>query len=84
MIMSEFQRASTNGERANVRMRKASVQAFDACASVQRRATQILEELDEITSPHGVPITELHDEDSAVIAVDEARHAHEAVAKVAG
>lgn len=79
--MKKFDRASTVGERAHQRMRSASVQAFDACASVQRRANQILEELDEVTAPHGVPTTELHDEDSAVVVVGEALLTHDAIVK---
>lgn len=79
-----IKRSSTNSEGSNNRMVAASVRAFDSYASVQRRANRILEELDEVTAPHGVPTTELHDEDSAVIVVDEARHAHEHVAKIAG
>jgi uncharacterized SAM-binding protein YcdF (DUF218 family) len=55
------------------RMRSASVRAFDAYAMVQRRANRILEELDEVTATHGVPTTELHEEDSAVTTIEAAR-----------
>lgn len=55
------------------RMQSACVRACDAYRTVTRKAERIQEELDEVTSPHGVPTTELHDEDSVVIAVREAK-----------
>lgn len=64
---SEAMRSSTN------RMQAAGVRAMDAHASVTRAARRVIEEMDEVTSPHGVPVVELQDEDSMVIAVNEAR-----------
>lgn len=55
------------------RMQSACVRTCDAYRTVTRKAQRIQEELDEVTSPHGVPTTELHDEDSVVIAVREAK-----------
>lgn len=55
------------------RLRAAGIRACDSYASIRRRAEKLYDELDEITSPHGVPTTDLGDEDSAVIAVREAR-----------
>lgn len=65
---------------ATNRMRAASVRAFDALAALRRRADRLCEELDEVTAPHGIPNTELHDEDSAVTTIEEARATHERVA----
>lgn len=77
-------RLITNGEgRGSERMRAASVRAFDAYASTQRRANQILEELDEVTEPHGVPTVELDDEDSIVTTTAAARGSHEETSAVA-
>jgi hypothetical protein len=55
-------------------MQAAGIRAVDAYASVRRRAARLCEELDD-TTDHGsrVPATDLDVEDSAVIAVDEAR-----------
>lgn len=55
------------------RMQSACVRACDAYRTVSRKAERIQEELDEVTAPHGVPTTELHDEDSIVVAVREAK-----------
>lgn len=77
------QRKSSNGEHsATNRMRAASVRVFDSYAGVQRRANSILRELDEVTAPHGVPTTELHDEDSAVTTIEAARSANAEVAAI--
>ncbi len=75
-------RPSTNPieHSATNRMRAASVRAFDSYASLQRRANRLLEEMDEVTAPHGVPTTELSEEDSAVTTVEAARGTHERVA----
>lgn len=79
--MSTSPRGTSNAEHsATNRMRAASVRAFDAYAQLQRRANRILEEMDEVTAPHGVPVTELHDEDSAVTTVEAARESHVRVA----
>ncbi len=77
-------RKSTNAEHSATtdRMRAASVRAFDAYAGVQRKANRILEELDEVTAPHGMPTIELHDEDSAVHALEDAQRVHGELAAV--
>jgi hypothetical protein len=54
----------------NPRVQTAGVRALDAHTRLRRVAERLSEELDEITSPHGVPTTELSDEDSMVIAVE--------------
>lgn len=46
------------------------MRAIDAHARLRRVATRLSEELEETTSPHGVPTTELSEEDSMVIAVE--------------
>lgn len=57
----------------NQRMQAAGVRAMDAHTRISRAALRLSEEMDEITSPHGVPTVELSEEDSVVIAVAEAR-----------
>ncbi len=51
------------------RMKAASVRAVDALKSVTRCANKLCEEMDEVTSPHGIPLMDLDEEDSVVIAV---------------
>lgn len=81
--MAAQRRVSTNAEHsATNRMRAASVRAFDSYAGVQRRANRILEELEEVTSPHGIPTTELHEEDSAVTTIEAARAANAEVTAI--
>lgn len=81
--MAAQRRVSTNAENsATNRMRAASVRAFDSYAGVQRRANRILEELDDVTAPHGVPTTELHEEDSAVTTVEAARSVNAELASI--
>ena len=59
------------------RLQAAGVRALDAHARVTRVARRVQQELDEVTSPHGVPVVELSDEDSMVIAVGTAiKRAH--------
>lgn len=52
-------------------MRASGIRAADAYAAISRRAHQLAEELDEVTPLHGIPVTELHDEDSLVTTVAE-------------
>jgi hypothetical protein len=52
-------------------MRAASARAREAFAAVARRAKDLSEELDEVTSPAATITAELHEEDSAVIVVRE-------------
>ena len=80
--MAAQRRVSNAEHSATNRMRAASVRAFDSYASVARRAGSILEELDEVTSPHGIPTTELHEEDSAVTTIEAARSANAALGAV--
>ena len=54
----------------NPRVQAAGVRAIDAYTRLQRLAVRLSEELEEVTSPHGIPTTELDDEDSMVIAVE--------------
>jgi len=48
------------------RLQSATVRAIDSYRNVQRIATKLAAELDDATPPHGIPVTELGDEDSAV------------------
>lgn len=50
-------------------MHASAVRTIDAYASIKRHADALNEELDDITPVHGVPTTELSDEDSMVIVV---------------
>lgn len=55
---------------SNQRLIAASNRALEAHVRVQRFAEHLGEELDHITSPHGIPTRELDPEDSMVIAVE--------------
>jgi hypothetical protein len=50
----------------------AGARALEAHARVQRLAERLAEEIDNVTSPHGIPTTALDQEDSMVIAVEKA------------
>ena len=56
----------------NNRMKSSAMRACEYYGRVTRRANQIVHELNEVTSPHGVPIANLSEEDSMVIATAEA------------
>jgi hypothetical protein len=43
---------------------------LEAHARVRRLAERLVDELDHVTSPHGVPVTDLDPEDSMVVAVE--------------
>lgn len=51
------------------RLRAAAVRAAGAARELSRIANKLAEELDEVTAPHGIPVTELSDEDSMVRAI---------------
>jgi hypothetical protein len=81
--MSSMTRASTGSEAkrqlngsgtitsvSNQRLVAASKRALEAHARVRRLAERLGEELEHITSPHGIPTMELDPEDSMVIAVE--------------
>ncbi len=53
----------------NPRVQAAGVRAIDGYARVTRFANHVNDEIDEVTAPHGIPVTELHEEDSMVVAV---------------
>ncbi len=55
---------------SNQRLVTASKGALESHARVQRFAEHLGEELDQVTSPHGIPTTDLDPEDSMVIAVE--------------
>lgn len=55
------------------RMRSAAVRALDSHASVTRAAKKVTEEMEEVTSPIGIPLVDLDDEDSMVIQLAETR-----------
>lgn len=52
------------------RVQSAGLNAIAAHARVRRKAEALTEELEEVTSPHGIPTTDLGEEDSMVIAVE--------------
>jgi hypothetical protein len=52
------------------RVRASAKKACEAYERVQRKADALIEELDDVTSPSGIPKIELSDEDSMVIAVE--------------
>lgn len=54
---------------ATQRMQAAGIRAADAHASVKRHAKRLMNELDEVTAPHGVQVVELSEEDSLVTSV---------------
>lgn len=62
-----------DGSGADQRMQGALVRGLDAGAAIRRAAARVLDEMEEVTSPHGLAITDLDLEDSAVIVVDRAR-----------
>lgn len=53
-------------------MKAAGIRAADAHVSVRRHANRLTAELDEVTPSIGVPLAELEDTDSMVVAVGEA------------
>lgn len=54
----------------NPRVQAAGARALESYTRLRRVAARLSEELDEVTSPHGIPTTELSEEDSMVIAVE--------------
>jgi hypothetical protein len=52
------------------RMHAAGIRALDAHKRMRTKALSLSEEMDEVTSPHGVPTMDLSDEDSMVIAIE--------------
>jgi hypothetical protein len=57
------------------RLAAAEVRATSAYRSVCNKADAVLEELAEATDPNAVPIVEIHEEDSLVIVVEDAKRA---------
>ncbi len=51
-------------------MQVAGLNARSAHVRIQRKAEALLEEMEEVTSPHGIVVAELDEEDSMVIAVE--------------
>jgi hypothetical protein len=62
-----------DGSGTDQRTQAALVRALDAGASIRRAAARVLDEMEEVTSPHGQAVTDLDLEDSAVIVIDRAR-----------
>lgn len=52
-----------------MRLREAAVVAEDAYHRLRTFADRLTDEMDEVTAPHGVPVTDLDEEDSLVISV---------------
>lgn len=65
--------------KASQRMQSAGVRAMDAHIRVARAAKRLTEEMEEVTANHGIPVTNLDDGDSLVVAVVETRQAVKAV-----
>jgi hypothetical protein len=56
--------------RGGDRMHAAGIRAIDAHKRLRSKAATLSREMDEVTSPHGIPVTNLSEEDSMVIAID--------------
>lgn len=69
------QRSRGDSSNVNQRIQSAAIRAMDAHSQIARAARRVVEEMDDITASHGVPLVELHEEDSVVIAVVAAREA---------
>lgn len=67
---SEAKRNGTIPSVSNQRLVAASKRALEGHKRVQRFAEHLSEELDDVTSPNGIPTTNLDPEDSMVIAVE--------------
>jgi len=52
------------------RLQAAGMKAIESQARLRRIAESLSDELEDTTSPHGIPTTDLGEEDSMVIAVD--------------
>ena len=52
------------------RLQAAGTRAIESQARLRRVAESLGEELEEVTSPHGIPTTDLGEEDSMVVAID--------------
>lgn len=61
-----------DGSFAGARLQSASVRAIDAQRNIQRMAGKLNAAMDDVTAPHGIRVTGLSEEDSAVIVVNEA------------
>lgn len=72
MALNSVRRTPPKGVVVTQRMQAAATRACDAHRRTARVAEGVGEELDETTAPHGIPVTELHDEDSLVVVVKEA------------
>ena len=55
----------------NERVHAATRRAVESCTRVERVADGMIEEMEDVTPIHGIPLTDLDDEDSAVIAITE-------------
>lgn len=62
------------------RIEAGAVRAIDSYRSISRRADKLVEELDQTTDHGSVVPIEIHDEDSAVIALESAQEQHLSVA----
>ena len=51
-------------------MQSAGIRALESHVRLRRVAEALSEELDDVTSPHGVPTRDLDNEDSMVIAIE--------------
>jgi hypothetical protein len=58
------------------RMRAAAARCIASQQRLHHKLEALMEEMDDVTPAHGIVTTNLSDEDSMVIAVDELRAAH--------
>lgn len=55
----------------NQRVQAATRSVVDSCRRVENKADELLAQLEDITPVQGIPLCDLDDEDSAVIAITE-------------
>lgn len=67
---AKLQTNGTGGSASSQRLIAAGKRTLEAHARVRRMAEHLSEELDNVTTSHGIPSTELDPEDSMVIAVE--------------
>jgi hypothetical protein len=64
------------GGSSGQRLKSATVRACDSYRGVRLRAERILDDMDEVTGRHGIPTTDLPEDDSLVIVTQDALAAH--------
>lgn len=67
-----FPNSSQSDRHLTQRIQAAKVRALESYTRLARLAGRVTDEIGETTSPHGIPVTDLADTDSMVIAVKNA------------